>query len=559
MIAWGITYLAHSTLLIAAVWLASRFIRSASTRETLWKLALIAPLLTATLQRTVPMPHATPAQITLPALSGAAAASAADTSAETGRRPERAPLHRIPTPNVPTLWAIGAGLMLLRLLGGRALFVRALRDRVDVLREHDRLARLRAAMACRPVVRLTESSAVGSPIAMSLSISGWEIVVPRATFARLSEEQKETILAHEIAHLVRRDPLWLVAAELMKALLFIQPLNWIVQKKMKECAEFLCDDLAVLHTSNPRALAETLAELATHMMPMPRAVAAMAEGGSNLMARVARVLEAQRERPLRMAVRVAIGVVAVAAVAVFAPGVTSAIAAAKTVEAGTMHLSDGVLSRSFDGPEGATHVQLTAKDVDIAEDASWLRFTSSQGFLRVTHTAASGPTREIEATPARDLQPVIHYRVGGVEKGWCEEARTIVLSAFRAEKAYRKAAAEAIRVTPRQHTAAPDRTLRKWDANVHYTGSRDGVPTELRVRANDVRYDENSGEVFFEDGAKLYVEETVGNETRTFKRDARNLVWSGPFGGIEVSSWLENILVQQTKMPRKIAVEMGRE
>src|SRR4051812_18940566 len=114
-------------------------------------------------------------------------------------------------------------------------------------------------MSCRPLIRITESSVVRSPIATF----GWEIVVPRATCARLSDEQKETILAHEIAHLLRCDPLWLLDAELTKALLFIQPLNWLAQKHMKECAEFLCDDLAVLHTRNPRALAETLAELAT--------------------------------------------------------------------------------------------------------------------------------------------------------------------------------------------------------------------------------------------------------------------------------------------------------
>jgi hypothetical protein len=218
-----------------------------------------------------------------------------------------------------------------------------------------------------------------------------------------------------------------------------------------------------------------------------------------------------------------------------------------------------VLSRSFDGPEGATHVELTAKDLDISENATSLRFTSRNGFLRVTHTAASGPTREIEATPARDLEPVIHYRVGGVEKGWCEEARTIVLSAFRAEKAYPKETADAIRVTPRPRRADPGRKLQTWNANVELTGTRDHIPTSSRIRANDVQYDETTGEVFFYGGAKLTVEETVGNETRTFRRDARNLVWSGAFGGIEVSSWLEDILVEQTKIPRKIAVAMGRD
>jgi len=63
----------------------------------------------------------------------------------------------------------------------------------------------------------------------------------------------------------------------------------------------------------------------------------------------------------------------------------------------------------------------------------------------------------------------------------------------------------------------------------------------------------------FEGGAFLYVEETFGDETRTFRRDARELVWSGPFGQTEVSSWLEKILREQTKMPANVARALGRE
>ncbi len=331
MIAWGLTYLAHSSLLIAAVWLASRFVRSASARETLWKIALVAPILTAS----VPLRDVTPVRITLPAVVSGAAGSQPAEEKTAIRRAESAPLHK--SIDLRAIWIAGAALLLLRLLAGRMLFLRALRDRVDLLREHDRLARLRAGMSCRPLVRLTESAAVGSPIALSQSISGWEIVVPRDTFARLSDEQKDTILAHEIAHLLRRDPLWLLAGELIKALLFVQPLNWIAQKKMKECAEFLCDDLAVRHTSNPRALAETLAELATSVAPAPRAVAAMAEGGSNLMARVARVLALRRERPLKLMTRVAIAVITIGALAAFAPGIERSFAKETTSDA--MHLS----------------------------------------------------------------------------------------------------------------------------------------------------------------------------------------------------------------------------
>src|SRR6185436_16479935 len=552
------TYPVHSTLLIAAVWTFGRFLRSASARETLWKLALVAPLVTATMQVSNFVPQATPARISIPAfglrqrqlpLSNAAAPAAAPTSVAAS---ESGDSHRRTPDLALALWAAGAALLLLRLIAGRILLARALRDRVDLLREHDRLARLRAAMSCRPLVRLTESSAVGSPIALS----GWEIVVLRATFARLSDEQKDTILAHEIAHLVRRDPLWLLGSELLNALLFVQPLNRLAQKKMKECAEFLCDDLAVVHTGNPRALAETLAELATSFTPAPRAVAAMAEGGSNLMARVSRVLDphGHRERPLRLAARIAIAATVVGALAAFAPGIGPA-----RHEPGSMHFTEGVLSRTFDGPEGYTNVRFNAKDFDVAEDASWFRFTSRAGFARIRHTAAAGPAREIDMTPGRDLQPVVHYRVGGVEQPWSEDARRIVLSAFRAEKAYARESAAAIVVTPRQRRADAAQKLRTWDADVHYTGTRDDVPVEIVIRAAAVRYDLATGDVFFDEGASLYVAETVGTTTRTFTRNARELAWSGTYGRTEVSSWLADILRKQAGLPASIARSMGRE
>ena len=51
--AWGLTYFAHSTVLIAAVWLLVRVVPAERLRlkERLWKTAIVAGLLTASLQR----------------------------------------------------------------------------------------------------------------------------------------------------------------------------------------------------------------------------------------------------------------------------------------------------------------------------------------------------------------------------------------------------------------------------------------------------------------------------------------------------------------------------
>lgn len=526
MIAWGITYLIHSTLLISAVWLACRVLRSTSARETLWKIALVAPLITATIPPIRPVqadglkPVSTVGSRQVPSVG-------------TGFSPSRPSPLDIPK-IAKDLWMAGAALLLLRLLIGRALLTRALRDRVPL--EHDLLP---------AHIRLTESAAITSPIAMP----GWEIVVPRGTFARLNDEQQKTILAHEIAHLQRRDPLWLLAGETIKALLFVQPLNWLAHARMKECAEYLCDDVAVRQTENPRALAETLAELATAYARPPRAVAAMAESGSNLTARVARVLEGNHEQPLHPAARLGIAAAAVALLAAFAPAISTPPGAPHE----SIHFDDGALSRTFDGPDGETTVKLTAKDLNVADDASSYHFTSANGFLRVRQTSARGAAREIDATPSAS-----HYRVGGAERPWDDEARRMILAAFRAEQAYVSTVwpRGVVRIAPRRRSADPAHDLKSWDANVSMSGRGSH---SIKIHASGVRYDRSTGDVFFAAGAFLDVTETTAEGTRIFHRDAGELTWSGPFDHIEVSEWLADILHEQTRMPMNVATNMGRE
>ena len=52
---WLATYLVHSTLLLGAAWLATRFIgrRSFALQDQIWKLAMVLPILTASIQQAV--------------------------------------------------------------------------------------------------------------------------------------------------------------------------------------------------------------------------------------------------------------------------------------------------------------------------------------------------------------------------------------------------------------------------------------------------------------------------------------------------------------------------
>jgi beta-lactamase regulating signal transducer with metallopeptidase domain len=141
------------------------------------------------------------------------------------------------------VWAALATLLALRFLVakillqvriGRRALVRDphLLEIVDLLREEAGLSRL---------IRLTRAEGLASPVALGLS----EICIPDAALTDLDREQQESMLAHELAHLVRRDPLWLVGICLLESVFFFQPLLRVARRRIQEAAEYQCDDWAV--------------------------------------------------------------------------------------------------------------------------------------------------------------------------------------------------------------------------------------------------------------------------------------------------------------------------
>src|SRR5437762_4296974 len=94
LFAWLLTYLIHSTVLLGVAWLVTRPRRlEPAARELLWKVALVAGLVTGTIQSRLAL--STPAAVTLPpaTLPQAApvnppAAPALDAGIEPGAQPK---------------------------------------------------------------------------------------------------------------------------------------------------------------------------------------------------------------------------------------------------------------------------------------------------------------------------------------------------------------------------------------------------------------------------------------------------------------------------------------
>src|SRR5207253_7581929 len=151
------------------------------------------------------------------------------------------------------------------------------------------LAELQRTAGYRRRVHLTMARTISSPVALGLS----EICVPELALSDLGAEQQRSMLAHELAHLARRDSLWLAGASLIERCLFFQPLNRLARRELETTAEYLSDEWAMRKTGSPVALAKCLATVAEWIQASPLGVpvAGLAERRSLLVSRIARLLD----------------------------------------------------------------------------------------------------------------------------------------------------------------------------------------------------------------------------------------------------------------------------
>jgi hypothetical protein len=160
------------------------------------------------------------------------------------------------------VWLAGALALSLAYARSYLLLRRRLRYRPQVVGGGvlARLAKLVRASGISRKVRLTCTWRLSVPVALGTREA--EVCVPPRALFQLDDEQQDALLAHELAHLARRDPLWLPLTSLVPNFLFFQPLNWLARRRLRELSELLCDEWAVAHTGRPLSLAGCLAEVA---------------------------------------------------------------------------------------------------------------------------------------------------------------------------------------------------------------------------------------------------------------------------------------------------------
>ena len=303
LFAWLLTYAIHSTVLLGVVWLLTRRRRlEPVASDLLWKVALLAPLITGTIQSRLEL--RTTAAVTLPAAALPQAEPVAQPAAPAGDAalvdpgtpgPRPGSAVRTGAPSLPLvvvlLWGAIALASSLYYVARRLILVGRLADRRPVSDGAlaATLAELKQTTGYRRRVHLTWARTISSPVALGLS----EICVPELAISELGMEQQRSMLAHELAHLARRDALWLLVASLIERVFFFQPLNRLARRELETTAEYLSDEWAMRKTGSAVSLAKCLATVAEWIQASPLGVpvAGLAERRSLLVSRIARLLE----------------------------------------------------------------------------------------------------------------------------------------------------------------------------------------------------------------------------------------------------------------------------
>jgi beta-lactamase regulating signal transducer with metallopeptidase domain len=158
------------------------------------------------------------------------------------------------------LWAAGTMLIGLRALSVRVwlLLVTQRRRRVDDSRILERVEVLRERVGLKRV-RVVSWPGLRSPIAFGL----WRptIALPPDFASRFEDEAQEAILAHELAHLAARDPLWLGIADAVLALAWWHPAVWWSRHQLRAACESAADDASALIPGGRVRLADLLVVL----------------------------------------------------------------------------------------------------------------------------------------------------------------------------------------------------------------------------------------------------------------------------------------------------------
>ena len=193
-------------------------------------------------------------------------------------------------PLIVICWLLGMSVFALRFLGGLAYVQYLRRQQQPVIGSStlSLLANLQQKMNLKTNVQIGTSPKISVPMVMGLVKP--LILLPAGTILALTPMQLEAIMAHELAHIKRRDYLANLLQSTMEVLFYYHPAVWWLSGQVRREREHCCDDMAVAVCGDDLAYAKALLSLQAYAKGAPQFALAFSNQKDHLLLRVKRVL-----------------------------------------------------------------------------------------------------------------------------------------------------------------------------------------------------------------------------------------------------------------------------
>jgi beta-lactamase regulating signal transducer with metallopeptidase domain len=202
------------------------------------------------------------------------------------------------------VWLLGACAFIARWLIRRWRFARSMRGAQIITsgREFDALKRARSWLFVNREVALVASSQVSEP-------GVWRvrrpvIVLPEGVADRLSDEETEAVMMHELVHTLHSDNLIGSLQLIFCSLLWFHPLAWLIDRRLLAEREMWCDETVIRLSGEPKLYANSLWKVAQIGLGWPVAGVSRV-AGSNLKRRIERMLKSNGQWEMTISRRAA--------------------------------------------------------------------------------------------------------------------------------------------------------------------------------------------------------------------------------------------------------------
>jgi len=267
------------------------------------------------------------------------------------------------------------------------------------------------------------------------------LLLPEGIANRLTPDQLETVLAHELCHVRRRDNLTAVLHMLVETLFWFHPLVWWIGNRLAEERERACDEAVLQSAGEPEVYAEGILQVCRLYLESP--IACMSGiSGADLRARIQRIMSGARAHNITLGRKLLLATVALVLawvpllIGVLTPRVGRAespaaklpefeVASVKPVEPNVFHM---VGARVYPGGRVVLST-LSLKDlITVAFRLSYWQVSGGDAWV-------GKDAYNIEAKPPADVRPSIkdlRYTLFGIEdKRLREMLQSLLIDRFR--------------------------------------------------------------------------------------------------------------------------------